>query len=110
MNDGWGFYQSGRKIISPDGTKYTFLGSSVSLSSDGSWLAVGARGDGGYVGACWVFHRDSLLNEYQVFGEKVRIPTCLHVFVSSYGWMDLWLSDLFFVFGYMISRLCTTCT
>lgn len=43
----------------------------MSLSSDGSTLAVGSWYDGGLVGAAWVFKYDAVRSKYSQVGAKL---------------------------------------
>ena len=51
----------GNKLIGNNyvGSKNIFEGASVSISGDGNTAAIGGYGDNGYVGAVWVFARNS---------------------------------------------------
>jgi hypothetical protein len=51
------------------------LGLSVSLSSDGSILAMGGNGDNDYIGATWLFGSDG--GTYQQRGNKLVAASAL---------------------------------
>lgn len=50
---------------------FPFVGQSVSLSSDGSLLAVGGPSDNDDIGATWVFEYDDREKKYKQMGLKV---------------------------------------
>jgi FG-GAP repeat len=55
---GGGWTQQGAKLTGgEEGIGEGFFGRSVALSGDGDTALIGAGGDGGYVGAAWVFTR-----------------------------------------------------
>jgi hypothetical protein len=69
------FQQQGNNYI---GTDYTYIptsyiqqGSSVSISGDGNWIAVGGLGDNNYAGAIWIWSRSALTNNWSVIGKKI---------------------------------------
>jgi hypothetical protein len=49
--------QPGSKLVTTDYVGSAYMGQAVSLSADGSTLAVGGYGDDGSIGATWIFKR-----------------------------------------------------
>jgi hypothetical protein len=48
--------QQGSKLVGPNNIGYSRQGSSVSINSDGTTVAVGGYGDSGNHGAVWIFN------------------------------------------------------
>jgi hypothetical protein len=57
--NGNAWIQQNTKLIHPSASSYTYLGSSVALSSDGNTLVAGGNFDNNYIGAMFIFSRSA---------------------------------------------------
>ena len=65
------FVQQGSELTANDDVGSSYQGTSVSLSSDGLVLAYGGIGDNSFVGATWIFSRDSTADFFVQQGNKL---------------------------------------
>ena len=63
--------QQGAKLVGTGAVGRAYQGQSVSLSSDGSTLAVGGHGDNDGAGATWIFNRNTTTGKWSQQGTKL---------------------------------------